>query len=201
MKKRADGRYVRTVTIDGKRKMFYSSEPTEKKAERDIARQMFNYTEKSEQGKTFKEVAEEWNGDYREKVSDINYNKNTRAAYNRIIKYFGDKKLLSQVNAKEINTFIGYLIGLRYYKKTIAGHKSILNMIFTYAICQGYTENNPIKNIRLPNNLPKKERDIECQKKRPAKYYINLLKEDDAAHDDWDDEESEDEEDEDEWEE
>ena len=45
------------------------------------------------------------------------------------------------------------------------------------------------------------DRDIECQKKRPAKYYINLLKEDDAAHDDWDDEESEDEEDEDEWEE
>lgn len=55
--------------------MFYSSGPTEKKAERDIARQMFNYTEKSEQGKTFKEVAEEWNGDYREKVSDINYKK------------------------------------------------------------------------------------------------------------------------------
>ena len=45
------------------------------------------------------------------------------------------------------------------------------------------------------------DRDIECQKKRPAKYYINLLKEDDAAHDDWDDEESEDDEDEDEWEE
>ena len=32
------------------------------------------------------------------------------------------------------------------------------------------------------------DRDIECKKKRPAKYYINLLKEDDAAHDDWDDE-------------
>lgn len=41
------------------------------------------------------------------------------------------------------------------------------------------------------------DRDIECQKKRPVKYYINLLKEDDAAHDDWDDEEDSDE---DEWE-
>lgn len=37
------------------------------------------------------------------------------------------------------------------------------------------------------------DRDIECQKKRPVKYYINLLKEDDAAHDDWDDEEDSDE--------
>lgn len=42
------------------------------------------------------------------------------------------------------------------------------------------------------------DRDIECQKKRPSKYYINLLKEDDAAHDDWDDDEDSDE---DEWEE
>lgn len=41
------------------------------------------------------------------------------------------------------------------------------------------------------------DRDIECQKKRPVKYYINLLKEDDAAHDDWDDEEDSD----DDWEE
>lgn len=32
------------------------------------------------------------------------------------------------------------------------------------------------------------ERDIECEKKKPTKYYINLLKEDDKAHDDWDDE-------------
>nr|DAP31940.1 MAG TPA: DNA binding protein like protein [Caudoviricetes sp.] len=37
------------------------------------------------------------------------------------------------------------------------------------------------------------DRDIECQKKRPAKYYINLLKENDAAHDDWDDDEDSDE--------
>jgi len=31
------------------------------------------------------------------------------------------------------------------------------------------------------------KRDIECEPKMPAKYYINLLEEDDAAHDDWDD--------------
>jgi hypothetical protein len=41
-----------------------------------------------------------------------------------------------------------------------------------------------------------KERDIECKPKKSEKYYINLLEEDDAAHDDWDDEEGDD----DEWE-
>lgn len=39
------------------------------------------------------------------------------------------------------------------------------------------------------------DRDIECQKRRPVKYYINLLKEDDEAHDDWDEEEDDDEDD------
>lgn len=44
------------------------------------------------------------------------------------------------------------------------------------------------------------ERGIECRPKKNAKYYINLLEEDDKAHDDWDDEEYEDGDD-DEWEE
>lgn len=43
------------------------------------------------------------------------------------------------------------------------------------------------------------DRDIECKPKKPAKYYINLLEEDDRAHDDWDDGDD-DEEDDDEWE-
>ena len=47
------------------------------------------------------------------------------------------------------------------------------------------------------------ERDIEAQPKKNEKYYINLLEEDDKAHDDWDDEDSDaddwDDEDEDEW--
>ncbi len=44
-----------------------------------------------------------------------------------------------------------------------------------------------------------KKREIECEPKKPSKYYINLLEEDDKAHDDWDDEEESDEEDD--WEE
>lgn len=33
------------------------------------------------------------------------------------------------------------------------------------------------------------DRDIECEKKKPVKYYVRLLEEDDEAHDDWDDDE------------
>ena len=49
-----------------------------------------------------------------------------------------------------------------------------------------------------------KERDIEVEPKKPEVYYINLLKENDKAHDDWDDDDDEwddveESEDEDEW--
>ena len=40
-----------------------------------------------------------------------------------------------------------------------------------------------------------KERDIECEPKKPEKYYINLLEENDKAHDDWEDSDDEDEDD------
>ena len=36
------------------------------------------------------------------------------------------------------------------------------------------------------------ERDIECEKKKPAAYYINLLKEDDKANADWGDDDDDD---------
>lgn len=64
MKRRADGRYVKVKTIDGKRVSFYSSEPTEKKALRDIEAQMLAYTDKIDYGKTFHEVADEWESEH-----------------------------------------------------------------------------------------------------------------------------------------
>ena len=37
--KRKDGRFLKTKTINGKKMFFYSSEPTEKRAEKDITKQ------------------------------------------------------------------------------------------------------------------------------------------------------------------
>lgn len=54
---------------------------------------------------------------------------------------------------------------------------------------QDYSEMTPPELYKLC-----RERDIEAQKKKPAKYYIKLLEEYDEAHEDWD------EDDEDEWE-
>lgn len=42
--RRNDGRWCKTKTINGKKMYFYSTEPTEKKAVRDIENQMIEYT-------------------------------------------------------------------------------------------------------------------------------------------------------------
>lgn len=53
---------------------------------------------------------------------------------------------------------------------------------------QDYSEMSPKELFNLC-----KERDIDCVPKKPAKYYINLLKEYDEAQDDWGDDDDEDE--------
>lgn len=89
-------------------------------------------------------------------------------------------------------------------------NKAVLQMIDKAYPCEGtedeaeedeaeesendYSSMTPLKLYKLC-----KEREIEAEKKKPAKYYINLLEEYDNAQDDWGD--AEDDEDADEWEE
>ena len=160
MKKRKDGRWVKSVTISGRRVYFYSSAKTERQAEKDFTTQLLAYEDKEREAYSFKKIADNWDTEYRNKISDINYRKNTRAAYNRILNYFNDVSDINEITSVEVNIFINSLISKGYYKKTIAAHKCILNMIFQYAILNGYTKYNPVSNIRLPNNLPKSQREL-----------------------------------------
>ena len=161
MTKRKDGRWQMNITLpDGTRKYFYSTAKTEREAVKDFNNQLLKFEKVEADGKTFRTVAEKWDNEYREKVSHITYNKNTRAAYERILDYFADCKDINKLTALEINVFLNSLIMKNYYKKTIANHKSILNMIFSYAVLNGYAKYNPVKDVRLPNNLPKKQREL-----------------------------------------
>lgn len=93
MTRRKDGRWVKKITLpDGSIKYFYSSANSEREATKDINQQFLNFEKNKEAGKAFKQVAEKWVGEYRERISDITYNKNTRAAYERIVEYFSNNK-------------------------------------------------------------------------------------------------------------
>ena len=157
--KRKDGRWVFNYSAgNNKRICFYSSAETQKKAEKEILAKLKSYEYTETKGPKFQEIADKWNSDYRQKNSDINYRKNLRAAYERIIEYFGKEIFINELTAVEINLFINKLCLQKYSKKTIATHKSVLNMIFNYAILNGYITYNPMQDIKLPAGLPKKQR-------------------------------------------
>jgi len=160
MKQRADGRWLKVVTIKGKRIYFYSAEPTEVKAFKDIQRQMMAYEDKNDVNKMkFMQLADGWNTDYRNRISDLNYRTNTQAPYNRIVDYF-EHYNITEITPQIVNTFISHLISLKYSKKTIANHKSILNQIFNFGILNGIISSNPCSSIRLPNGLPSNPREM-----------------------------------------
>lgn len=159
MKQRKDGRWRRSVVINGKTQYFYSSETTEQKAKKDIEKQMLLFKETTGKNTYFEKVAEAWVTDYREQTTEANYKKGIRADYNAVLEYFKGNKI-NEISANSVDVFIKYLISKKYSKKTISNKKCVLNMIMNYAVINRYIEYNPVTSIRLPNNLPSKKREL-----------------------------------------
>lgn len=157
MKKRKDGRWIKTKMIKGQRIVFYSTAKTEREALRDIESQMLEYQQKAERGKTFKEVAELWQ---KERWSRLQNNtlKQYRAALKQILSYFG-KKLIKEIEPKDISRFLEELINMGYASKTIKSRLLVLNLIFKFAVISNEASTNPCLYITLPKNLPKTKRE------------------------------------------
>lgn len=160
MKRRADGRFQKRITLENRKsKVLYSSASSEREAIKDFNRQMLALEAEQRNRFLFTAIAEEWNNEYQERISDINYRKNTRAAYNRIIEHFNGY-YIEEMTAPVINQFMNKLATMKYGKKTVANHHSILNMIFRYSILNGYITYNVMQDIPLPPNLAQKRRTL-----------------------------------------
>ena len=160
MKRRPDGRWQKRVVLPDKTvKYLYSNASTERLANKDFNEQLLNLEIKQKNKSLFFNIANEWNTEYRDRISDLNYRKNTQAAYNRIVDYFNDY-YIEEMTAPEINKFIRKLAISGYGKKTVANHHSILNMIFKFAILNGYIEYNAVQDVPIPSHLPQKKREL-----------------------------------------
>lgn len=162
LKRRKDGRAVKKVMIEGedKPKYFYSSKKSDREANKDINQQMIAYQQKLCSKRSFKAVADDWNTDYRLRVPETTYKKHIKASYKRVLEYFKDVGDISEIESADVDAFIKTIINKQYSKKTVATHKSIVSMIFDYAIMQRYIKYNPVSIIRLPNGLPQEEREL-----------------------------------------
>jgi Site-specific recombinase XerD len=152
MKKRADGRFVETMTIDGKRKYFYGL------TEREVLRKIKDFTTVKARGSKFIDVASEWKEDHFKTIR--NGTKTCYSpAYTRAVEEFGEE-YIDTIETKDIYAFIHGIIKKGYSQKTVKTQKLVLNLIFNYAIVSGELDTNPTTAIRLPSNLPKTKREI-----------------------------------------
>lgn len=158
MKKRADGRWLKVVTVNGKREYFYSSEPTERKAERDIARQMLEHKEKGRKGLLFNDVATEWEDKH---YKHIEYSTSARyKTYTATAVDHFDGQYIKSIEAKDIESFLNKLAFERKSSKTIKDQLSVVRMIFRYAIINNYIDSDPTLYIVPPKGEKSVKRDV-----------------------------------------
>lgn len=158
MKQRADGRWAKKITLpNGKTKYFYSTEPTERKANADFAQQLLLYQEEQEKGMLFQKVAEEWERKHFPTLQE-NTLKQYRAAKKDVVEYFNDKPI-TEIKPAHVNAMISQLASDGYAQKTVKARLLVMNLICKYAIISQYIESNPCQYVEIPKNLPKTKRE------------------------------------------
>jgi integrase len=152
MKKRADGRYVRTIT-DPRTKTrvsFYGYSPKE------VNQKILKYESKSSNKCPFEDVAEEWWDIEVEQLSPSTV-KGYKCATDRVKKEWKGLNI-ADILPSDINRFLLDLAKKGYAKKTVKNHKIIINRIFHFATVEGYIKNNPARDSELPRNLKETKR-------------------------------------------
>lgn len=148
MKKRKDGYYTVTRTINGKRVFFYGVtrlEALQKAEERE---------QKEEEGYTFGEVAEDWEEHHFPSLV-WNTQKQYRPALRRAKEEFGED-LITDITPPDISAYINrFAIGNRS-DKVVRTQLMIINLVFKHAInVLGADISNPARDISVPKHLKK----------------------------------------------
>lgn len=164
-KKRQDGLYQKSVTINGKRHVFYG------KSQSEITRKILNFEERERNGPTFKEVADEWETNIEPTLAYTTYSR-YKPCIRRAVEAFGCS-YITQIDVTDIHRYItSFALSpkgkARYSSKTVKTQLGIFNMIFKYAILRGYTKDNPCAYVPIPKGLPKKARELpdDCEIKK-----------------------------------
>lgn len=152
---RKDGRWQKKITLpDGKTKYFYSSEPTERKAEKDITNQILKYEEdKHNSAHNFLSIALNMLENKEKTVSHSAYN-GYKYSIQRL-EYFHSKDIES-ITASDI-AFLYQKLSLKGYgKETISKTKCALIQIFKTAVLNGIDVNlSMIDAVAVPKSAPK----------------------------------------------
>lgn len=142
---------TRTDKRTGKRVHFYGH------SDREIDRQIMEFTTIQERGRLFKEVAKEWKDQHFPTLAP-NTLRGYRPAYQRAVDEFGDGPI-RQIRPQDIKRFIMDFSRGGRARKTVTNQLLIINLICGYAVENGDLEYSPCDHVTLPKNLPKTHRE------------------------------------------
>lgn len=151
--KRADGRYVYAYTdiLTAKRKYVYGSSP------REIDKKLREMHARAEMGRTFAQVAEDWHDNYFERRLSPNTQKKENGRYLRLVSYFG-KMRMEQISPRTVSDFLNSLSDEGLSAKSISNQRSLLNLIFRFAVFSGDMDSNPLSCVDSPQARQKAHR-------------------------------------------
>lgn len=142
--RRKDGLYTKSVTIDGKRVSFYG------KNEKEILQKIAAYQkgqEEKKRGEKFPAVAALWYKEHWDTLSPTTQ-KGYNAPYEEVTEWFKED-YVREITHKDISLYMKSL-PKTYARKTCATRLGILNMIFKFAVIEGYTDENPCIYVTVP---------------------------------------------------
>lgn len=151
MKKRKDGRYVVSKTIDGKRTVAYGK--TRDEARERLAAKLGEYSRE----KTFAEIAKAWQD---AKWEGFAYGTRNcyRSSIERAVAAFGDVPH-SKVTPQDIQILLEQMREQKYSQKAVKTQKTVVSTIYRYAMLHGMATSNPATVCEIPRGLSKEVRE------------------------------------------
>lgn len=148
---RKDGRYQGSYTDSTGRHYLYDRDP-----ERLYQKLQEAGTPQAKKTPTFREIAESWEAEHREEITQRTWN-NYEPHYNDILAKHGSREI-SQVTALDIINHLTAAKAKGYSATVVNSIRSLYRMIFDYAVANDYAQYNPVTSVRLPKGLKRGKR-------------------------------------------
>ena len=148
---RKDCRYVATYTDDDGRHHIYDKDPEKLYKKLQAASEP-----KEKKPPTFREIAEDWERQHREEITDQTW-KNYDSHYKSILTKHGSKQI-TDVSALDVTNHLMQAKAQGYSATVVNTIRSLYRMIFDYAIINEYAQYNPVASVKLPRGLKRGKR-------------------------------------------
>lgn len=148
MKKRKDGRWVKSFTIDNKRVYFYSSAPTVAQAERDIQKQLLKHQDNLHHLKHNFKALGEMMLEERSVILESKSIECYEQAFKKLSSFYDMD--IEEIRPSHITGLLTELCFKGYSKSSISKVKIVCSLIFDYAINHDVDVINHTSSIKIP---------------------------------------------------